>query len=81
MGDILSRGLPIAFVPASSDGLFPTFIYLAKGGKLIDDKGQPWLDQSILVDTLKLFLTGGQNGAFPPSLAQVVIRAKTGKCF
>ncbi len=79
--DILSRGLPIAFVPASSDGLFPTFIYLAKGGKLIDDKGQPWLDQSILVDTLKLFLTGGQNGAFPPSLAQVVDQSQNWQMF
>jgi ABC-type glycerol-3-phosphate transport system substrate-binding protein len=79
--DILSRGLPIAFVPSSSDALFPTFIYSAMGGKLIDDQGQPWLDQSILVQTLNFFLTGGQNGAFPPSLAQVVDQSQNWQMF
>ena len=79
--EIFSRGLPIAFVPSSSDGLFPTFIYAAKGGKLIDDKGQPWLDQSILVDSLNFFLTGGQNGAFPPSLSQVVDQSQNWQMF
>lgn len=79
--DILSRGLPIAFVPSSSDALFPAFIYSAMGGKLIDDQAQPWLDQSILVQTLNFFLTGGQNGAFPPSLSQVVDQSQNWQMF
>ena len=68
--EILSRGLPIAFEPSSQKDLFGTFIYIAMGGKITNDLGQPWLDQAILTKTLDLFLTGGQKGAFPPSLAQ-----------
>lgn len=70
--DILTRGLPIAFAPAVSNSLFGTFIYLSLGGKLTNDQGQPYLDQQKLTDTLNFFLTGGQNGAFPPSLGQLV---------
>ncbi len=68
--EILSRGLPIAFEPSNPYDLFGTFIYLAKGGKITNDMGQPWLDQAKLIDTLNFFLSGGQKGAFPPSLAQ-----------
>jgi maltose-binding protein MalE len=68
--EILSRGLPIAFDPSSADDLLGTFIYLAMGGRITNDLSQPWLDQSILTQTLELFLSGGQKGAFPPSLAQ-----------
>ncbi len=67
--EILSRGLPIGFYPARPDDPFGAFIYLSKGGNMIDDLGRPWLDQSLLTSTLELFLTGGQQGAFPPSLA------------
>ena len=70
--DILTRGLPIAFAPATSTSLFGTFIYLSLGGKLTNDQGQPALDQQKMIDTLNFFLTGGQNGAFPPTLGQLV---------
>ncbi|MBQ4513057.1 MAG: extracellular solute-binding protein [Anaerolineaceae bacterium] len=70
--DILTRGLPIGFAPSSSQSFFGTFIYLSRGGKLVNDQGQPYLDQQKLIETLNFFLTGGQNGAFPPSLAQLV---------
>ena len=82
--EILSRGLPIAFEPSNPYDLFGTFIYLAKGGKITNDMGQPWLDQAKLTDTLNFFLSGGQKGAFPPSLAQGTSdRAPTriGNCF
>ena len=69
--DILTRGLPIGFAPSSSSSQFGTFIYLSKGGKLTNDQGQPFLDQLLLTDTLGFFLSGGKNGAFPPSLAQL----------
>ena len=70
--DILSRGLPIGFAPSSSTSMFGLFIYLSLGGKLTNDQGQPYLDQQKLTDTLNFFLTGGQNGTFPPSIAQLV---------
>ncbi len=70
--DILTRGLPIGFAPSQSTSLFGTFIYLMQGSKLTNDLGQAYLDQQKLTDTLNFFLTGGQNGAFPPSLAQIV---------
>lgn len=70
--DILGRGLPIGFAPSSSTSLFGPFIYLSLGGKLTNDQGQPYLDQQKLTETLNFFLTGGQNGAFPPSIAQLV---------
>lgn len=79
--EILSRGLPIAFSPSSSDALFPTFIYAAMGGKLVDDQGQAWLDQSILTQALHFFLAGGQNGAFPPSLSQIVDNSQNWQMF
>ena len=69
--DILTRGLPIGFAPSSSASQFGTFIYLSKGGKLTNDQGQPYLDQLRLTETLDFFLSGGKNGAFPPSLAQL----------
>ena len=70
--DILSRGMPIGFAPSSSTSMFGLFIYLSIGGKLTNDQGQPYLDQQKLVETLNFFLSGGQNGAFPPSIAQLV---------
>ena len=70
--DILTRGLPIGFAPSSSTSLFGSFIYLNQGSKLTNEQGQPYLDQQKLTDTLGFFLSGGQNGAFPPSLAQLV---------
>lgn len=68
--DILSRGLPIGFAPSSS--MFPLFVYISMGGKLVNEQGQPYLDQQKLYDTLNFFNSGGQNGAFPPSLTQLV---------
>lgn len=70
--DILTRGLPIGFAPSSSTSLFGTFIYLNQGSKLTNEQGQTYLDQQKLTETLNFFLSGGQNGAFPPSLAQFV---------
>ena len=69
--DILGRGLPIGFAPYSSSSLFGTFMYLSMGGKLINDQGQPYLDQQKLTDSLNFFLNGGKNGSFPPSIAQL----------
>lgn len=69
--DILTRGMPIAFVPSSQTALFPTFIYKAMGGKTTNDQGLTYLDQSKLTDSLNFFLEGGQKGVFPPSIAQV----------
>ncbi len=70
--DILTRGLPIGFAPSSAASLFGTFIYLNQGSKLTNEQGQSYLDQQKLTDALSFFLSGGQNGAFPPSLAQLV---------
>ena len=70
--DILTRGLPIGFAPSSSTSLFGLFVYLSLGGKLTNDQGQPYLDQQKLTETLNFFLTGGQNGVFPPSISQLV---------
>lgn len=70
--DILTRGLPIGFAPSSSSSLFGTFIYQSNGGKFTNDQGALYLDQQKLTDTLNFYLSGGQNGAFPPSLAQLV---------
>ena len=69
---ILTHGLPIGFAPASSSSMFGAFIYLNAGGKMTNDQGQPYLDQTKLVDALNFFVTGGQNGAFPPSIAQLL---------
>ena len=69
--DILGRGLPIGFAPYSSSSLFGTFMYLSMGRKLINDQGQPYLDQQKLTDSLNFFLNGGKNGSFPPSIAQL----------
>ena len=77
--DILTRGLPIGFAPSSS--LFGTFLYISRGGKLTNDQGQPYLDQQKLIETLNFFLTGGQNGAFPPSLTQLVDQAQVWQRF
>lgn len=79
--EILSRGLPIGFYPAHPDDPFGAFIYLSKGGNMIDDQGRPWLDQSLLSSTLQLFLTGGQQGAFPPSLAMETDPARNMQLF
>lgn len=79
--DILTRGLPIGFAPSSSTSLFATFIYLSLGGKLTNDQGQAYLDPQILTDTLNFFLSGGQNGAFPPSLAQLVDQSQVWQRF
>ncbi len=79
--DILSRGLPIGFAPSSSASQFATFIYLSKGGKLTNDQGQPYLDQQLLTETLDFFLTGGKNGAFPPSLAQLTDQSQVWQRF
>ncbi len=70
--DILTRGLPIGFAPSSSTSMFGLFVYMSLGGKLTNDQGQPYLDQQKLTETLNFFLTGGQNGAFPPSISQLV---------
>ncbi len=77
--DILTRGLPIGFAPTSS--LFGSFMYISRGGKLTNDQGQPYLDQQKLIETLNFFLTGGQNGAFPPSLTQLVDQAQVWQRF
>ncbi len=69
--DILGRGLPIDFTPASANSTFGPFMYLSMGGQLINDQGQPFLDQQKLLDTLNFFLVGSQNGSFPPSIAQL----------
>ncbi len=79
--DILSRGLRIAFVPSSSDALFPTFIYKSMGGKISNDQGQPWLDQTVLTDTLNFFLEGAQSGVFPPSLSQIPDQTQSWQLF
>ena len=69
--DILGRGLPIDFTPAAANSTFGPFMYLSMGGQLINDQGQPFLDQQKLLDTLNFFLVGSQNGSFPPSIAQL----------
>ncbi len=69
--DLISRGMPISFAPASGSSTFATFLYLIMGGKLSNDQGQPYIDQEKLTATLNLFLTGGQSGVFPPSIAQI----------
>lgn len=69
--DILGRGLPIAFSPSSPNSTFGPFLYLTMGGQLLNDQGQPFLDQRKLLDTLNFFLLGSQNGSFPPSIAQL----------
>lgn len=79
--DILTRGLPIGFSPSSSTSLFGTFIYLNRGSKLTNDQGLAYLDQQKLTDTLNFFLSGGQNGAFPPSLAQLVDQSQVWQRF
>ena len=79
--DILTRGLPIGFAPSSSSSLFGTFLYLSMGGKLTNDQGQAFIDKQKLTDTLNFFLSGGQNGAFPPSLAQLVDQAQVWQRF
>lgn len=79
--DILSRGLPIGFAPSSSTSMFGLFIYLSIGGKIINEQGQPYLDQQKLVETLNFFLSGGQNGVFPPSIAQLVDQSQVWQRF
>ncbi len=79
--DILTRGLPIGFAPSSSSSQFGTFIYLSRGGKLTNDQGQPYLDQLLLTETLDFFLSGGKNGAFPPSLTQLTDQAQVWQRF
>ena len=48
---------------------------------MTNDQGQAYLDQLKLTDTLNFFLTGGQNGAFPPSIAQLVDTAQVWQRF
>ena len=79
--DILTRGLPIGFAPSSSTSLFGLFVYMSLGGKITNDQGQPYLDQQKLFDTLNFFLTGGQNGAFPPAIAQLVDQSQVWQRF
>ena len=79
--DILTRGLPIGFAPSSSTSLFGTFIYLNQGSKLTNEQGQTYLDQQKLTDALGFFLSGGQNGAFPPSIAQLVDQSQVWQRF
>ena len=79
--DILTRGLPIGFAPSSASSLFGTFIYLSQGGKLTNDQGQPYLDPKKLTDTLTFFVSGGQNGAFPPSLSQLIDQSQVWQRF
>ena len=69
--DILGRGLPIAFTPSTPNSPFASFMYITMGGNILNDLGQPYLDQNKLTDTLYFFLGGGQNGSFPPSIAQL----------
>ncbi len=70
--DIISRKMPIGFVPSASNSQFGTFMYLSMGGKLTNDQGQIYLDQQKLTDSLNFFLNGVQNGSFPSSLTQLV---------
>lgn len=67
---VLTHGMPIGFAPASSTSLFGAFMYLSYGGKMTNDQGQPYLDKTKLTEMLNFFVKGGQNGAFPPSIAQ-----------
>lgn len=69
--DILTRGMPIGFNPSSNTSYFADFIYRAMGGKMTDDQGLIALDQTKLTETLRFFLSGGQNGVFPPSITQI----------
>lgn len=69
--DVLTRGMPIAFVPSSSSSIFGAFIYRSLGGKFTNDQGQVSLEHEKTTETLNFFLGGGHNGAFPPSLLQI----------
>lgn len=78
---VLTHGMPIGFAPASSSSMFGAFMYLSYGGKMTNDQGQPYLDKTKLTDMLNFFVTGGQNGAFPPSIAQYTDQAQVWQRF
>jgi multiple sugar transport system substrate-binding protein len=60
----------LAFPAADPQALFTMVQYLAAGGAVQNEQGQPILEEKFLVDVLNFFQTAGRVGVMPYWLAQ-----------
>ncbi len=72
--DVLSLTTPYVFPAKGRNGLVnDAFLiqYLALGGELQDDEGNPMLDQQILVSALDYYRQGSEVGVIPPEVLEI----------
>ena len=72
--DVLSLTTPYVFPAKGRNGLVnDAFLiqYLALGGKLQDDEGNPMLDQQLLVSALDYYRQGSEVGVIPADVLEV----------
>jgi ABC-type glycerol-3-phosphate transport system substrate-binding protein len=72
-GQVLESGQLFAFLAGASSGVSPVILlqYLAAGGKLVDDGGQPALDASPLAQVLSFYGQAKIRGNVTPELFQL----------
>jgi multiple sugar transport system substrate-binding protein len=69
---VFNTGLPVATALADRRALLGLTLYLSTGGSLEDEEHRPVLQIDNLTRVLELFADGGERGAFPAALGQLV---------
>ena len=67
---VFTTGLPVLFPAADSSGIVTMDLYLSLGGQVQDSQHKPVLDESALLEVLRLFAEGSRQGVFPYWLSQ-----------
>ena len=67
---IFAYGHPILFPAASEQAWLTLQLYLSAGGQVTDENGKPYLDETILLQVLNLYMSGAQHNSFPYWLTQ-----------
>lgn len=68
--NLLTLGMPLLFPAADPTALFTITQYQAKGGKVLDDQGRPYLDAGVLQEVFEFYARAEQAGLLPYWLAQ-----------
>lgn len=74
---LLTEGNILAFPASDPQALFTLLLYQAVGGKVIDEQGRPFLDETLLVQVLAFFQRAAQAGVMPFWLSQYESFAQT----
>jgi ABC-type glycerol-3-phosphate transport system substrate-binding protein len=67
---VLTSSFPLVFPAADPSAAFTLIQYLASGGAIQDENGNPWLDADILTDVLTFYQEAEKQGVMPYWLTQ-----------